>query len=321
MFINYIILAHHFPTQLKKLVDRLNDENVYFYIHIDVTSNIQSFKELISHSNVIFLEKRENAMWGNFTIVQATLNGMNEVIKYGRGGFTILLSGQDYPLVSNQYIESFLSTHQTYNFIDIKPIQEAWPGEYTYKLHKYYLNLTPKRANGLFISYFLDIPFISFLKTSFRLMKNGIKQREMRLFLFIFKSFKKRNSPTPDHYGGSQWWALNNGTLKMILKYVEENPLFLNFHRYTYIPDEIFFHTIIKILANKYPEIKILPSLTYVNWKKLDYDFPAVFGTNDLEELTKAKKNGKLFARKFEAHIDEGILDLLDKAAYLSAEQ
>ena len=122
-------------------MDRLNDENVYFYIHIDVTSDIQSFKELISHSNVIFLEKRENAMWGNFTIVQATLNGMNEVIKYGRGGFTILLSGQDYPLVSNQYIESFLSTHQTYNFIDIKPIQEAWPGEYTYKLHKYYQSL------------------------------------------------------------------------------------------------------------------------------------------------------------------------------------
>ncbi|MFN5787753.1 MAG: hypothetical protein ACK469_03255, partial [Bacteroidota bacterium] len=67
MYINYIILAHHFPAQLKKLVDRLNDANVYFYIHIDLTSDIQSFKKLISHPNVIFLEKRENAMWGNFT--------------------------------------------------------------------------------------------------------------------------------------------------------------------------------------------------------------------------------------------------------------
>jgi hypothetical protein len=37
--------------------------------------------------------------------------------------------------------------------------------------------------------------------------------------------------------------------------------------------------------------------------------------------LTIAKKNGKLFARKFEAHIDAGILDLLDEAAYLSDEQ
>lgn len=29
----------------------------------------------------------------------------------------------------------------------------------------------------------------------------------------------------------------------------------------------------------------------------------------------------KLFARQFEAHIDEGILDLLDEAAYLSDKQ
>ena len=321
MFINYIILAHHFPAQLKNLVDRLNDKNVIFFIHIDVTSDIHAFKKLISYSNVVFLEKRENAIWGNFTIVQATLNGMNEVIKYGRGGFTILLSGQDYPLVSNQDIERFLSTHHNYNFIDIKPALEAWPIEYKAKIHSYYLNLTPKRGNGFFIPYFLEIPFISFLKTIFRLINQGIRQKNLRLWLQVLKLFRRRNPPTPDHFGGSQWWVLNSETLKMVLNYVDENPLFLNFHRYTYIPDEIFFHTIIKILSDKYPEIKFLPSLTYVNWKKLDYDFPAVFGTNDLDELTKAKENGKLFARKFEAHIDAGILDLLDEAAYLSDKQ
>lgn len=321
MYIHYIILAHHFPAQLKKLVDRLNDENVFFFIHIDITSDIHEFKKLISHSNVLFLKKRENAIWGNFTIVQATLNGINEVIKYDRGGFTILLSGQDYPLVNKQHIKRFLSTHRSYNFIDIKPAQEAWPVEYDAKINNYYLNLTPKRGNGFFIPYFLDTPFISFLKTIFHLMKHGIRQKNLRLCLQVLKLFKKRNSPIPEHYGGSQWWALNNETLKMILNYLEENPLFLKFHRYTYIPDEIFFHTIIKILADKHPELKILPSLTYVNWKKLDYDFPAVFGTNDIDELTKAKKNGKLFARKFEAHNDAGILDLLDEAAYHSGEQ
>ncbi|MFZ4377670.1 MAG: beta-1,6-N-acetylglucosaminyltransferase [Saprospiraceae bacterium] len=321
MFINYVILAHHFPVQLKKLVNRLNDENVTFFIHIDVTSDIHEFKKLISHSNVIFIEKRENAIWGNFTMVQATLNGMNEVMKYGRGGFTILLSGQDYPLASNKHIKRFLSTHHNYNFIDIKSAQEAWPIEYKAKIQNYYLNLTPKRGNGFFIAYFLDIPFIFFLKTIFHLIKHGIRQKNLGLCLQVLKLFKKRNSPIPCHYGGSQWWAFNQETLKMILNYVEENPLFINFHRYTYIPDEIFFHTIIKLLADKYPEIKILPSLTYVNWEKLNYDFPAIFGTTDFDELKKAKKNGKLFARKFEAHIDAGILDLLDEAAYLSDEQ
>jgi len=321
LYINYIILAHHFPVQLKKLVDRLNDANVYFYIHIDVTSDIHPFKKLISYTNVLFLKKRENAMWGNFTIVQATLNGMNEVLKNGRGGFTILLSGQDYPLVSSQHIKRFLSTHHIYNFIDIKPVEEAWPVEYKAKIQSYYLNLTPKKGNGIFIPYYLDIPFISFFKTIFHLMKHGIRQKNLRLCLQVLKLFKKRKSPTPDHYGGSQWWAFNHETLEMILNYVDENPLFLNFHIYTYIPDEIFFHTIIKILADKYPEIKILPSLTYVNWEKLDYDFPAVFGITDFAELTMAKKNGKLFARKFEDHIDSGILDLLDEAAYLSDEK
>ena len=321
MFINYIILAHHFPAQLKKLVDRLNDENVYFFIHIDVTSDIHTFKKLISYTNVLFLEKRENAMWGNFTIVQATLNGMNEVLKYGKGGFTILLSGQDYPLVSNQHIKRFLSTHQTYNFNDIKPAQEAWLVEYKAKIQSYYLNLTPKKGNGIFIPYFLEMPFNSFLKTIYHLMKHGIRQKNLRLCLQVLKLFKKRKSPTPDHYGGSQWWAFNYETLEMILNYVDENPLFLNFHRYTYIPDEIFFHTVIKILADKNSEIKILPSFTYVNWEKLNYDFPAVFGITDFAELTMAKKNGKLFARKFEAHIDAGILDLLDEAAYLSDKQ
>lgn len=318
MFINYLILAHHFPAQLKKLVDRLNDENVYFYIHIDVTSDIKAFKKLIQLENVLFLDERVNAMWGNYTIVQATLIGMKNIAKDRRSGFTILLSGQDYPLASNKYIRNFFDVHCNCHFIDIKLLQEAWPGEYTYKLYKYYLNLTPKRANGLFISYFLDVPFISFLKTSFRLIKNGIKQRDFRLCLSIFKSFKKRISPIPYHYGGSQWWALPNETIKMILNYAVENPSYLHFHKYTYIPDEIFFHTLIKILADKHPEIKILPSLTYVNWKKLDYDFPAVFGSINFDELTKAKSNGKLFARKFEAHIDAGIFDLLDEAAYLS---
>jgi hypothetical protein len=246
---------------------------------------------------------------------------MNEVIKYGRGGFTILLSGQDYPLASNPHIKRFLSTHHTYNFIDIKPVQEAWPLEYEAKIQSYYLNITPKRGNGFFIPYFLDIPFISFFKTIFHLMKHGIRQKNLRLCLQVLKLFKKRSSPISCHYGGSQWWAFNHETLKMILHYVEENPLFLNFHRYTYIPDEIFFHTIIKLLADKYPEIKILPSLTYVNWEKLNYHFPAIFGTNDFDELKKANKHGKLFARKFEAHIDPGILDLLDEAAYLSDEQ
>lgn len=315
MIINYLILAHHFPAQLKKLVERLNADDVYFYIHLDSKSDFKEFNSIFINSNVVFLEKRENAIWGNFTIVQATLNGIFKIFQDGREGFTILLSGQDYPLVKNQEIKKFFSKHFSSNFIDLKPVQEAWPAEYKAKINQYYLNLSSKRGNGIFIPYYLEISIMTLLKTTYRLIKNGIKQRNLNLCLQIVKLFKKRLSPIPNHFGGSQWWALNAKTLKMILNFINENPRFLNFHKYTYIPDEIFFHTIIKILAEKNPEMKLLPSITYVNWKKLDYAFPAIFGTKDIEELVKAKKDGKLFARKFDSQYDDRIFDLLDRNA------
>jgi len=312
LIINYLILAHHFPAQLKKLVERLNADDVYFYIHVDSKSDLKEFNTIINCSNVVFLEKRENAIWGNFTIVQATLNGIFEIIQDGRGGFTVLLSGQDYPLASNLEIKQFLDKHATSNFIDLKPVQEAWPDEHEAKINQFYLNLTSKRGNGIFIPYFLEISMMTLFKTSYRIIKNGIKQRNLLSCLQIIKFFKKRKSPIPYHYGGSQWWALNDKTLKMILNFIKENPGYLDFHKYTYIPDEIFFHTIIKVLIEKNPEMTVLPSITYVNWKKLNYDFPVIFGTNDMEELTMAKRNGKFFARKFESKYSDSIFDLLD---------
>jgi hypothetical protein len=50
----------------------------------------------------------------------------------------------------------------------------------------------------------------------------------------------------------------------------------------------------------------------YVNWHKLDYEFPAVFGIKDTMELLNAKQNEKLFARKFDEAADDKILDFLD---------
>jgi hypothetical protein len=313
LIINYLILAHHLPYQLKKLVDRLDAEEVYIYIHLDSKSDLKEFKSILNNSKVVFLEKRANAIWGNFTLVQATLYGMHKIIEDGRGGFTILLSGQDYPLAKHQEIKQFLDKHATTNFIDLKTVQEAWPHEHKAKINQYYLNLTPKRGNGIFIPYFLEISLTTLLKTSYRIMKSGMKQRNLLLCFQIVKFFKKRSSPIPNHYGGSQWWAINTTTLKMIVTFIEDNPRYYHFHKYTYIPDEIFFHTIIKLLAEKNPEMNLAPSLTYVNWKKHDDAFPAIFGIDDFDELVEAKKNGKFFARKFECLQDDSLFECMDK--------
>lgn len=309
---NYLILAHHSPQQLKRLVQRLNDVHSNFYIHIDLKSDINQFELLLFNENIHFIRQRVNAIWGNYSIVQATLNGLKQILKDNKKGFVILLSGQDYPLAGNKEIEDYLQINKSYNFIDIKTIEEAWPGEFLNKTKKYYINLTPKRGNGLFISYFGEISLHSFLRTSFRLIKNSIIQKNFTLFLTFFKSFKQRISPVHSQFGGSQWWALNYETVVKIMDYLNCHSNYLEYYKFTYIPDEIFFHTVIKILQEKDKSILIKPSLMYVNWQRLDYDFPVVFGINDSEELIQAKQKEKFFARKFEEAYDSGIMDFLD---------
>jgi len=309
---NYILIAHQSPQQLKRLIDRLNDGNSYFYIHIDLKSDLSQFNIFNKDEKIQFIQERVNAIWGNYSIVQATLNCLKHILMDNRSGFTILLSGQDYPLTGNNEITEFLESNKSYNFIDIKKVEEAWPDEYLYKTKKYYINLTPKRGNGLFISYVSDISFGTFLRTCFRLVKNSITQKNIALFLMLFKSFKRREAPVPSQFGGSQWWALNNETLVKMMDYIKSNASYIEYHKYTYIPDEIFFHTVIKILQEQDQSILIKPSLTYVNWQSLSYSFPLVFGINHSQELINAKKEHKFFARKFEEAYDSEIMDLLD---------
>ena len=47
MNIAYIILAHKYPRQLIRLVNRLNTEKTYFLIHIDKKTNNDIYQEIV----------------------------------------------------------------------------------------------------------------------------------------------------------------------------------------------------------------------------------------------------------------------------------
>lgn len=78
MQINYIILTHKNPQQLERLINRLDADNICFYIHIDKKTNIEHFKYL-EKQNVVLIDHRIDVVWGDFSIVNATLNTMNYI--------------------------------------------------------------------------------------------------------------------------------------------------------------------------------------------------------------------------------------------------
>lgn len=299
--INFLILCHKSPLQVKKLIERLQSPISRFYVHVDMKSDITEFETILSDfQNVSLITERVNSLWGDISLVKATLNLIHSIKDLDIKGHTVLLSGQDIPLHPIQDIISFLKKNVNNNFIDLFKIPYPhWNLEGKDRLTFY--NLHSEKMGRLFCS-------LPPLKSSYFFRKSTIKQMFLLFKYFPIKNikyiFKERKQPDfiKQWYGGAQWWTLKNSTISSIKSKLKENPEYLDFHEHTHVPDEIFFHTIVNHLENN-PNIK--SGLTYINWSRKNCDLPVTFTNSkeDINELLEAKKDF-LFARKVEDSID-----------------
>jgi hypothetical protein len=300
MDIIYIILVHKYPEQFKRLTNRLKAPNVYFYVHLDSKANIDQFNnEPIP--NLFFIKDRVNCIWGDFSIVQATLNLIKCVLNDKKKGMVILLSGQDYPIKNQKIINNFFTDNIDYNFIDLNPINKIWSEkECNRRIKKFRINFSSKKNDFCFCDMIDTSAWFELTKYHYSLLKT-------------ISLLKKRNlNMSIEFVGGSQWWAFNTNTLKLVYNFAFSNMKLIRYFRFTHCADEIFFHTIVNHLCKIDHNIKISDTITYVNWSRsADGQSPVVLQKEDYEEL--GQQNSKLFARKFDYEIDCKILDALDK--------
>ncbi|CEN52834.1 beta-1,6-N-acetylglucosaminyltransferase [Capnocytophaga canis] len=310
MQINYIILAHQNPQQLERLIDRLNGNDICFYIHLDAKSDMKHF-EYLQRQNVIFVEQRIDVIWGDFSIVRATLNSMIYITDNHKNGegYTILLSAQDYPIKTNKEIQEYLLENKEYDFIDIKKIEEVW-NNYRERVVARKFNFSSQRGNFVVIFPILKVKNLRELCLS---LKNIIK-----LFIrnpkkgFCFLVYRRNKVPVKQHYAGSAWWVFRNQTMLKILELIKKDEKrYTNYYKECLLPDEIFFQTLLMNIPN-YNSSNIKDSVTYVNWTRQGCELPVTFDENDIEELIQQPKN-KLFARKFNS---SKILDSIDRRLF-----
>ena len=301
----YVILAHKNPEQLKRLINRLDAPATSFYIHIDENQILKTFEKALNrfkNTSILKNEDRFSGVWGDIGIVKATLAAMR------KKGFVVLLSGQDYPLQNNEKIRSFFSKNKESHFITAYPIPHAQLDQGGLpRINQYKINKSYKRGHFLFLNSIFESKFYS-LETAGKL--NFL--RKSGNWTGIFKIFKRRKFPKYlKPYAGSQWWALSTQTIKKIIEFIEKYPEYLEYHRYSLLPDEMFFQSII-IHIKEAHKSEIKKSLTYVNWERPTGPLPVTFKKEDFQELEKASKN-YLFARKFDMEQDAEILDEIDK--------
>jgi hypothetical protein len=200
----------------------------------------------------------------------------------------LLLSGQDYPIKSNDYINRFFETSPHSDFINYFPIPnyKKWPGSDRggwYRVDKYYFG---NKWYQFFCSKSLNL-------------------------LSTYLPFLRRKIPNKmDPYAGQTWWNLDMYALDYILAYHEKHPEYLDFHRNTFVADELYMQMII---GNSKDE-KLLARIEnsekrFTIWEKADSAHPKILRKTDLEAIM---ASDDLFARKFDENIDSEIMDLID---------
>jgi len=299
---NYLILAHKNPLQLGRMIERLDDGASKFFIHLDAKTPIEPFAACLEGGHIRFIEPRERCVWGDFSIVRATIHLMEAACK--EQGVFILMSGQDYPIQSQGYINDFLESNKGFDFIEIKPLEEKWkPKMVKDKLEHYHILHSEERGHSNCYAPFAHCSVFQKLRTLTHLLKGRLSQKNFKLLC----SLPKRVAPFERQYAGSQFWAFSERTFYAVLHYIREHKAALEeYYKYTSSPDEIYFHSVLMDLVAKDSTIKLKDPITYVNYFRKNN----VFITEDFDKLTSAK--GKLFARKFDTDIDIEILNKLD---------
>jgi hypothetical protein len=280
MRIAFVILAHKFPEQIVRLINALNADGDQFFIHIDQRSPtvFNQLKERFENEpKVLLTTDRYACRWGQFSLVAATLSCLRSVcLSQETYDYVFLISGQDYPIKPLADLKRFLEKNKGQQFIEA------------------FAFLEPNRWSE----------------------HEGVFQPEKRVLYwnFFLKSRhfqvplrrKMPNSLIP--YGGSQWWALTGECVHYIVKYLNANPSVSNYFKYTNIPDEIFFQTLV---ANSPFKGEITGhDLTYADWLNPNPFPPRVLTTENFESL---KTSDLFLARKFEPERSGELLDLVDQ--------
>ncbi len=209
--------------------------------------------------------------------MEATLEAISALLAAGSSfDRVLLLSGQDYPIKPRRYIKAFLERQDDQEFIESFPLSSP---------NKWSEHTGP----------FKDLN---------RILHWHINFRSRFLHIPIRRSLPGRLRP----YGGSQWWCLSRSCIEYLHHFIRDNPRVLEYFRHAFIPDELFFQTLVS--NSPFADQVTGSSLTYEDWDAPTPPYPAVLDGSYLSVLAASHK---LFARKLDATRDADLLERIDQ--------
>lgn len=286
-----LLLLHHNYLQASRLITFFQGECDIF-IHVDkggtITRNEIDLLKLLP--GVVGVYSKYHIHWAGFSILKAEIFLLSKALKHSHAGYIHLLSGQDYPIKPLTEFLKFFSHTSILGYIGCQ--------------HMPY----PAQDNNTFyrLQYFIPSDYIT-AKTP---------EGQKRVWKFVNwqrrHGIKRRIPDYFDHlYGGSAWFSISRVVAQHIMNYTQKHPAFYHRLRMTYIPEEIYFATV--MLNSPYAD-KIIG---YNNCRTILWNFEGIdCSPIDIQEdkfCNLLDNPIGFFSRKFILPKSIKVLNLIDK--------
>ncbi len=296
--IAFLILAHTDPLHLYRLCRALGPDDDIF-VHIDKRSDFSSFKRPLIPSNVSFVQRRIPVFWGHISVVEATLILLEEAMQSKTDYLRlVLLSGACYPLKKVAQLRDYFLRRTGHLDIAYTNILE-YSDELIWKVSSYQFRKPwivqsqgHPRANN-------HVKF--FDKTARKLAAILLKPLD--------RGFR-RKFPELIPYVGCQFWSITPECARMVLQFLRDHPEFLHWHKYSWAPDEHFFHTIIGNSEFSEYADGVVPYGHGTNTNNLHTHRYPILTVDHLDAIL---ASGRFFVRKAETGKSDLLLDYLDE--------
>jgi core-2/I-Branching enzyme len=276
MRICYLVLLHHKFDQALRLVRRLAGPDTGFVFHIDSAADrtrVVAFRAALQSVSPVLYAPSVRSIWGGYPLALAIVRCVQVAAgQTERFDRYVLLSGQDYPIAGQTQIAEFFAQHPYGEFI------EAFP-----------LDVTDADAPGW-------SPYYRFRRYHLWLGKRQ----------FVLPVFRKRLPPLP-LFHGSSWWALTRAAVQHLAEQFESHGRLRRYLRTSFLVDEAYIPTL--VMASPLASRVTGDNVTYAEWTPTSGPHPKTLRLDDLQPLL---TSAKLFARKFDAAVDESIMNELD---------
>ena len=268
--IAYIMLCHKDPDAVIRQAGLLTASGDCLAIHFDARAKPEHYAKirnaLIGNANVTFAKKRVKCGWGEWSLVQATINALEAAAEaFPRATHFYMLSGDCMAIKTAEYTHQFLDENdadfiENFDYFESDWIKTGMKEERL--IYRHFFN--ERKYKALFYSALA-------LQQKFGLKRDLPKDLEIRI--------------------GSQWWCLRRQTTEKVLEFIRSRKDVIRFFATTWIPDETFFQTIVPHLVPA-EEIRSR-TLTFLMFT--DYGMPVTFYNDHYDMLV---SQDYLFARK-----------------------